>query len=120
MAKKFNELRDRISPRRQRHNKAEAERTLLEMTLQELRQNVTSLSQEDIAEILRVTQGYISKLERQDDMLLSRLYAYVEALGGELEIRAKFPNREIQINQYREVDKLRAALAPGKKHKESA
>lgn len=120
MAKKFNELRDKLSPGRQRQNKAEAERTLLEMTLQELRQNVTSLSQEDIAEILRVTQGYISKLERQDDMLLSRLYAYVEALGGELEIRAKFPNREIQINQYREVDKLRAALAPTKKHKESA
>jgi hypothetical protein len=120
MAKKFNELRAKMLPGRQRQNKAEAERTLLEMTLQELRQNVTSLSQDDIAEILRVTQGYISKLERQDDMLLSRLYAYVEALGGELEIRAKFPNREVQINQYREVDKLRAALAPVKKHKESA
>jgi len=122
MAKKFNELRAKMSPDRQRQNKAEADRTLLEMTLQELRQNVTNLSQGDIAEILRVTQGYISKLERQDDMLLSRLYAYVEALGGELEIRAKFPNREVQINQFREVDKLRAALAPTAptKHKESA
>ena len=122
MAKKFNELRAKMSPDRQRQNKAEADRTLLEMTLQELRQNVTSFSQEEIAEILRVTQGYVSKLERQDDMLLSRLYAYVEALGGELEIRAKFPNREVQINQYREVDKLRAALAPRTepKHKESA
>jgi len=122
MAKKFNELRAKMSPDRQRQNKAEAERTLLEMTLQELRQNVTSFSQEEIADILRVTQGYISKLERQDDMLLSRLYAYVEALGGELEIRAKFPNREVQINQYREIDKLKAALAPKTtpKHKESA
>jgi len=118
MAKKFNELRAKMSPDRQRQNKAEAERTLLEMTLQELRQNVTSFSQEEIADILRVTQGYISKLERQDDMLLSRLYAYVEALGGEL----KFPNREVQINQYREIDKLKAALAPKTtpKHKESA
>jgi hypothetical protein len=34
-----------------------------------------------------VTQGYVSKLERQNDMLLSNLYAYVEALGGEVEIR---------------------------------
>jgi transcriptional regulator with XRE-family HTH domain len=120
MAKKFNELRAGMSSDRQHRNKADAERTLLEMTLQELRQNVTSLSQEDIAEILRVTQGYISKLERQDDMLLSRLYAYVEALGGEVEIRAKFPNREVQITQYREVEKLRAALAPDTKKKESA
>lgn len=120
MAKKFNELRAKMSSDRQRQNKAEADRTLLEMTLQELRQNMTSLSQDELAEILRVTQGYVSKLERQDDMLLSRLYAYVEALGGHLEIRAKFPDREVQINQYREVDKLRAALTPAAKRKESA
>ena len=120
MAKKFNELRAKMSPDRQRQNKADADRTLLEMSLQELRQNVTNLNQEDIAEILRVTQGYISKLERQDDMLLSRLYAYVEALGGELEIRAKFPNREIQIMRYGEVEKLRDALTPRTKQKESA
>jgi hypothetical protein len=120
MAKKFNELRARMSPERQQRNKAEADRVLLEMSLQELRQNVTSLSQDDIAEILRVTQGYVSKLERQDDMLLSRLYAYVEALGGELEIRAKFPEQEIQIRRYGEIEKLRAALEPNAKRKESA
>lgn len=120
MAKKFKELRSKMSPERRRRNKAEAERTLLEMTLQELRQNVSGLSQEDIAEMLRVTQGYVSKLERQDDMLLSRLYAYVEALGGELQIRAKFPNREVEIKRYREIEKLRAALAPKAKKKESA
>ncbi|HKY35790.1 MAG TPA: XRE family transcriptional regulator [Polyangiaceae bacterium] len=120
MAKKFNELRAKMSPLRQRQNKADAERDLLEMTLQELRQNVTNLSQEDIAEMLSVTQGYISKLERQEDILLSRLYSYVEALGGELQIRAKFPNQEIEINRYREVDRLRAALTSPAKRKESA
>ena len=83
MAKNFSHLREKMSPERQRRNRAEAERMLLEMTLQELRQNVANFSQEQIAEILQVTQGYVSKLERQDDMLLSRLYAYVEALGGQ-------------------------------------
>ncbi|MBI4700539.1 MAG: hypothetical protein HY744_05130 [Deltaproteobacteria bacterium] len=53
-------------------------------------------------------------------MLLSRLYAFVEALGGEVEIRAKFPNQEVQINQFREVAKLREALAPRAKQKQSA
>lgn len=120
MAKKFSELRAKLPADRQRQNKADADRTLLEMSLQELRQNITSLSQGDIAEILRVTQGYISKLERQDDMLLSKLYAYVEALGGELEIRAKFPGQEVQINRYPEMDRLRAALSPRSKPKESA
>ena len=92
MAKTFDQLRWRMSPERRRQNEADAKRELLEMTLQELRQNAASLSQEDIAEILDVTQSYVSKLERQDDMLLSRLYAFVEALGGEVEIRARFPD----------------------------
>jgi transcriptional regulator with XRE-family HTH domain len=120
MAKNFSHLREKMSPERQRRNRAESERMLLEMTLQELRQNVANFSQEQIAEILQVTQGYVSKLERQDDMLLSRLYAYVEALGGQVEIRAKFPNREVQVNQFREIKKLRAALEPKAKHKRSA
>lgn len=60
-----------------------------------------------------MTQGYVSKLERQDDMLVSKLYAYVEALGGEVEIRARFPNeQEVQINQFEEIEKLKAVLAP--------
>jgi predicted XRE-type DNA-binding protein len=121
MAKKFNELRSRMSPERQQRNKAEADRVLLEMSLQELRLNVSHLSQDDIAEILRVTQGYVSKLERQDDMLISRLYAYVEALGGSLELRASFPqHEEIHIKGYGEIEKLRAALTPTGKRKESA
>lgn len=117
MAKSFNELRQKMSPERRARNAAEAQRTLLEMTLQELRQNLTNLSQEDIAEMLRVTQGYISKLERQDDMLLSKLYSYVEALGGNVEIRARFPDQEVEIKQFRDVEKLKAALAPKAKKK---
>ena len=120
MAKNFNALRRKMSPVRRERNAADANRMLLEMTLQELRQGATELSQEDIAEMLRVTQGYVSKLERQPDMLLSRLYEYVEALGGKVEIRAKFPGREVKIKQFREFEKLKAALAPKGKHKETA
>jgi transcriptional regulator with XRE-family HTH domain len=116
MAKNFNELRSKMSPERRRRNKAEADRMLLDMTLQELRQNVGELSQADVAEMLEVTQGYVSKLERQEDMLVSKLYAYVEALGGEVEIRARFPNdKEVQINQFREIEKLKKALTATKK-----
>ena len=120
MAKNFNELRSKMSPERRRQNTADAKRMLLEMTLQELRQGITSFSQEDIAEMLEVTQGYISKLERQDDMLVSNLYAYVEALGGKVEIRATFPNQEVQIKQFREIEKLKVALAPKAKQERTA
>ena len=120
MAKRFNELRGKMAPERRRQNAAEANRMLLEMTLQELRQGITNFSQEDVAEMLEVTQGYVSKLERQNDMLLSNLYAYVKALGGEVEIRAKFPDQEVQITQFSEIEKLKAALAPTAKQKKSA
>ena len=53
-------------------------------------------------------------------MLLSNLYAYVEALGGQVEIRARFPNQEVQINQFREIEKLKAALVPKPKQKKMA
>ena len=120
MAKSFNELRRKMTPERRRRNAAEANRMLLEMTLQELRQGVTTFSQDDVADLLKVTQGYVSKLERQNDMLLSNLYAYVQALGGEVEIRAKFPDTEVQITQFREIEKLKAALTPERKRKKSA
>ncbi len=86
-------------------------KTLLEMNLQELRQKLTAFSQEEIAEMLEVTQGYGSKLERQDDILLSKLHSYVEALGGELEIRARFGGREVRVRQFGDVEQLRAALS---------
>lgn len=120
IAKNFNELRGEMSPERRQRNATAANCILLEMTLQELRRGVANFSQEDVAEMLQVTQGYVSKLERQDDMLLSNLYAYVEALGGKVEIRAKFPNQEVQINQFREIEKLKAALAPKAKQKKPA
>ena len=120
MAKNFKQLRQKMSPERRGRNQAEAQRMLLEMSLQELRQFVGELSQADVAHMLQVTQGYISRLERQDDMLVSNLYAYVEALGGKVEIRARFPHgQEVQINQFREIEKLKKVLEPTKK-KESA
>jgi predicted transcriptional regulator len=38
---------------------------LLEMNLQELRPRCTELTQEDVAELLDVTQAYVSKFERK-------------------------------------------------------
>jgi len=51
-------------------------------------------------------------------MLVSKLYAYVEALGSEVEIRARFPGQgEVQISQFREIEKLKAVLATKPKKK---
>jgi DNA-binding XRE family transcriptional regulator len=58
------------------------------------------LTQEELADILEIRQSAISKLESQDDIMVKTLERYVEALGGELEIRAKFPNKVVTLTQF--------------------
>jgi predicted transcriptional regulator len=41
------------------------------------------VTQVQLADVLATTQGQISRLERQNDMLLSTLIAYLNALGAE-------------------------------------
>jgi hypothetical protein len=44
----------------------------------------------------------------------------LKALGGELEIRAKFADHEVRITQFQEVEKLKAVLTPKAKQKRTA
>jgi uncharacterized protein len=61
------------------------------------------LSQEALAERLGTRQASVSKLEGREDMHLSTLRAYVEALGGSLEITARFPEGEVAIESVGET-----------------
>lgn len=61
------------------------------MGLGQLRDAV-ELKQTDVAERLGISQGNVSRLERREDLYLSTLREYVEALGGELELVARFPD----------------------------
>jgi transcriptional regulator with XRE-family HTH domain len=61
-------------------------------TLKDLRQAVQQ-TQEELAHALGVGQDTISRLEQRSDMLLSTLKRYVEAMGGTLDLVARFPNR---------------------------
>ena len=60
-----------------------------EMPLQELRK-ARDHSQETTAEALGLKQAAVSRLEHRDDMRISTLREYVQALGGELECYARF------------------------------
>ena len=63
-----------------------------------------TLTQEELAD-LDIRQAAISKLEHQQDILIQTL-RYVEALGGELEVRAKFPDREVILTHYTQKKRL--------------
>jgi hypothetical protein len=48
-------------------------------------------------------------------MYISTLRSYIEAMGGELDILVRFPNGEVRINQFQEIDsgKKQGALPSG-------
>jgi transcriptional regulator with XRE-family HTH domain len=88
-----------MSPERRRQNEDAAEEMLKDLALQELRR-AANLTQEQVADLLRIKQASVSKLEKQGDMYLSTLQRYVRALGGELKVVASFPGREIVLNRF--------------------
>jgi transcriptional regulator with XRE-family HTH domain len=69
---------------------------LRDMPLTELRQ-ARKITQAALAEALGTTQASVSKLERRSDMYLSSLRRLVEAMGGELEITARFPDGDVRL-----------------------
>lgn len=97
MAKKFSELRARMAPEAQARAAASTEAILVQMQLQELRR-AQGVTQVQVAQALGVAQAAVSKLERRDDMHVSTLREYVQALGGELKLVASFPDGDIQVH----------------------
>lgn len=85
---------------RQRRTKAKAEGAggkeleKLGLRLQNLRhfQNITQVS---LAKELRIGQTALSHMESRDDILLSTLNGYVEALGGQLHVAVTFADAEL-------------------------
>jgi transcriptional regulator with XRE-family HTH domain len=75
-----------------------------EATLRGLRE-AHDRSQREIAERLNIQQAAVSKLERRTDMYISTLRNFVRAMGGDLEIIARFPDRSpVRITQFRRLE----------------
>jgi transcriptional regulator with XRE-family HTH domain len=91
MARKFEELRAKMSPERQARNRAATRAMLVEIGLDELRK-LKEITQVDLAKEMEMDQSALSRIERQADMHISTLKAVVEALGGKLTLRVDFPD----------------------------
>jgi DNA-binding XRE family transcriptional regulator len=55
------------------------------------------VTQATIADALEVSQPNVSRIEQEDDVYLSTLARYVAALGGQLEVRAVFPEETVTL-----------------------
>jgi DNA-binding XRE family transcriptional regulator len=84
------ELRRRRSPNRERVDAIK--RTVeLEIALRDLRER-RGVTQEHVAAHLGTSRPNVSRIEGEDDVRVSTLQRYVAALGGELELVARFPD----------------------------
>jgi DNA-binding transcriptional regulator YiaG len=99
MAKSFETLRGRMTQATQARARNRKVRMMKDMALHQLR-SARELTQGALAEQLNLEQPAVSKLERRTDMYVSTLRRYIEAMGGELEIIAHFPEGNVRINQF--------------------
>ena len=103
MAKPYSTLRAKMSPEARAKAEEQTRQLMREMPLQELRQ-ARKMSQEQMARTLHTKQSNVSRIEKRTDMYISTLRSVIKAMGGDLEIVARFPDGNVRINQFEEID----------------
>jgi len=101
---RWKDIRRTMSPEREARIKAKVAEEIARLPLAEVRK-AQQMTQVRLAELLHVNQGAISKLEQRSDMYLSTLRSYIEAMGGQLDIRAVFPSGEVVLERLGETSK---------------
>ncbi len=98
----FRQLIEAIPPARREGIEQRFQESLASMPLDALRK-AREMTQLQLSEALGAHQSEVSKIEHRADICVSTLVDYIEALGGHLEIRAVFPDREIRISQFEDA-----------------
>jgi transcriptional regulator with XRE-family HTH domain len=99
MATKWRDIRKTLSPEaeeRIRKSIADAPRVMALYQVREAR----SLTQVNLAKVLNVNQGAVSRMEKRTDMYVSTLRNFIQAMGGQLQVKAVFPEGEVEIEQF--------------------
>ncbi|MDX2346836.1 MAG: XRE family transcriptional regulator [Legionella sp.] len=97
MSKSFSVLKQKMSVSAQNELEKKTNHLLKELLLSEMREDL-NITQEEIAAKLCTKQANVSRTERRKDIKLSTLKRYIEALGGQLDIVAKFQSNEVHLN----------------------
>ena len=97
MSKSFSTLKNKMSLTAKKAIEEKTSQLLKEVLLYEIREQL-HITQEDMAVKLKTKQANVSRTERRRDMKISTLKRYIEAMGGELDIVAKFASNEVHLN----------------------
>ena len=108
---KFASLRDGMSPGQKDAVARKVEAFRADMTLAELRQ-ARQLTQQTLSGTLHVGQAAVAKMEKRTDMYVGNLRRFVEAMGGELDVIARFPEGAVKISNFAEIGDPAAVSPP--------
>lgn len=111
--KPFRELAEPILRDPARRRRAEAYRAEVRRlaALGDVRR-ARAYTQEQLAQAMGKPQTHISRLEHQTDLYVSTLRRYVEAMGGQLEVRAVFPDATLTIDRFGQLAESPAEEEP--------
>jgi hypothetical protein len=76
--------------------KKRADSILQRMTLDQLRKDRRK-TQAAIAAAMKIDQSEVSRIEKRSEVKLRTLREYVSAMGGHLELRAVFPEKNVEL-----------------------
>jgi transcriptional regulator with XRE-family HTH domain len=112
MAHKWKDVRKPLTPEAEERIQRGVTEAAAVMTLHQLRE-ARNLTQVNLAKVLQINQGAVSKMEKRADMYVSTLRNFIQAMGGQLQVKAIFPEGEVEIDQFENVDETReTSLAP--------
>ena len=112
MAHKWKDIRKPLTPEAEERLRQGVKEVAAVMTLHHLRE-ARSLTQVNLAKVLQINQGAVSKMEKRADMYVSTLRNFIQAMGGQLQVKAIFPEGEIQIDQFENVAEPPDTPVPG-------
>jgi hypothetical protein len=97
----WKDIRRNLGPEREARIAQEVADAPRVMLLADLRR-ARAFTQQTLAQVMEDQQSAISRIEKQTDMYVSTLRRYIEAMGGELEIVARFSDGAVRITQFQE------------------
>jgi transcriptional regulator with XRE-family HTH domain len=102
MSKPFKNLISEMPAERQKRIRQKVQMLKSQMALAELRKAL-ELTQGQLAKTMSMNQAAVSKFEHQSDLYISTLRKILAAMGAELKIVAKFPDADVEINQFKDL-----------------
>ncbi|MGC6331064.1 XRE family transcriptional regulator [Rhizorhabdus sp. FW153] len=99
---KFSGLRDQLPPESKAAVATKVAALTEAMSLAELRQ-ARQLTQAMLSETLHVGQAAVAKMEKRTDMYVGNLRRFIEAMGGELDVVARFPEGAVKISNFSDI-----------------